>query len=694
MIRLRRKLGLLLTLSAAAAAPAAAQASDFEAGVDLMRRDRKEEALAAFQRALAAGLEGQEAYDLWNSVEDSRMWLDMMVEGGEYELVAKRLADLARMGRVERKNDRDAIRGLIGSLRGSEDRLEQSRLVQKLSADHGEYAVPFLASALADPNDDDWRVTAMMALTRMGTDVVPPLLVALNSDDPFLRRNTAMVLGNIGDQRAAGALEALAQSDTDGGVQAAAREAAQACASNGDAVGQLLKNGDDYHHQRANVLRPHEWSDVTWSIGPNGLESIPTPRPLYADAMSVASYYRALAVASDSSDALAGIARGYVDMGSKINGLAESGDEGAEDWRLRIEAGLLAVSLAGPEALDRALTWSVETSDTTAGVALARALGAMANRPSPGLAAALASKDGAISGEAAVALGHVFASTGEAAGRKVVAQLGESAAREIVRIAAVIDGRAGRGSAVSAALTANGVLVNQRERGAAGLVMLHRVPGLDVIVLGDTLSDMTLDQVLRDIASHPATEDTPVYLLSDKQETIDLYSDRTAGSLSGAGDIAMLDAAFEASLTGDRARAADLASRAADVLGRLADAGQTDLSPALASLSGAIGRDDSVSVPVMRALRAGGTPAEIAALAATVADDSRSDEARIAAADAITGILTRSGSSSAGVDVLSAVLKSDASLAVRQAAARAVGRMGLSAADRARLLREIRPSVQ
>ena len=128
-----------------------------------------------------------------------------------------------------------------------------------------------------------------------------------------------------------------------------------------------------------------------------------------------------------------------------------------------------------------------------------RALGDLAARPTSGLDAALDSVDGGVRGEAGVALGTVAWRSGQSAHAGVVDALASAAGREVVRVAAVIDGNAQRAGDIVATLTNAGVLVNHRGGGASGLSMLHRIPGVDVILIGDCLADMTFDQLLDNI---------------------------------------------------------------------------------------------------------------------------------------------------------------------------------------------------
>lgn len=689
MTLLRSKLGMLFALAALATPQIAeAQSSDFQEGVQLLQRGRREEALAAFQRVLAADLSNAEAYELWKSTE-ADIFTQMLVAGGQFQLIAKRVIGLAKRGRAERKNDEAAIKDLVQALRANGNVMERRRIIRKLSADHGEYAVPYLIRALTESGDDDWRVTAMNALTDMSTDVVPPLIEALATDDPFLRRNVALVLGYVGDPRAAGILTALAGGDPDGGVVAAASGAATRCGSSGDALALLLKDGDDYHHRRDSVLRGSDYSDVVWNWGANGLVSTPIPRSIYSNEMSRRAYQRALRVRADSLEGLAGIARACIVTEAKLTALAEAGEDVA-GLAEQAAQNSLAVSAAGTDALDLALQWSVATGDSATGVLLIRALADLATAPTQGLLAALASSDGAMRGEAAVALARVAFTGGQAAGAPVVAALGASAGREIVRIAAIIDSDAARAHSVGQALDGYGVHVNYSATGANGLTMLYRVPGLDVVLVGDRMPDLTIDQVISAIHQNPATAETPIFLVTSNESLAESYGDRVTGVIPDAGDLSGLSSVFDTALTGDRAEANDLSRRASEALGLLAGAGHTDLGPALGDLAGTLAsRPDSVTIPAMIALGGAGNQAQIAPIVAVVTDAERSDEARIAAADALRGIFGRQSVTGVDFASLGAVLASDASFEVQAATSRAIGRLQLSASDRAGLILSI-----
>src|SRR5882672_199100 len=249
-----RKLSLLLVLAVLGAPAVYAQdiAGDFKQAVDLLQRDHKPEALEMLRKVVAANPSQEQALELWKST-DGQVWLDMLTEQGEFEQLTKRLMSLVGAARRAHKNDPEAIKTLVGKL-DSDDVVERRGAVRELSANHGEYAVPAMLPALADSGNDDRRIKMIQSLKEMNTDVVVPLIEALDSDDAFLRRNIAMTLGGIGDARAAGALDRMAAGDADGACQAAAKSALLAVHGSGDACRDLCALGEDYHMRRGNAL--------------------------------------------------------------------------------------------------------------------------------------------------------------------------------------------------------------------------------------------------------------------------------------------------------------------------------------------------------------------------------------------------------------------------------------------------------
>jgi hypothetical protein len=225
--------------------------------------------------------------------------------------------------------------------------------------------------------------------------------------------------------------------------------------------------------------------------------------------------------------------------------------------------------------------------------------------------------------------------------------------------------------------------------------MIRRLPGVDVILVGDQVEGMTPDRIISAVASDPVLADVPVFLIGGDEELIDAFGDRIEGAVQSSEDLSPMDEVFTRRLEGDRAEAAELASRSAAVLADLGRAGKTDISSTLTQLADTLMRpDEGVALPAIAALDAAGDANQVAVLSTIVADaDGRSDEMRVAAANAIAGIAARHDVGSDQAPGLAAVVTSDASLAVRQATARALGNLRMGDAERAGVLQEVRVNV-
>ena len=678
-----RKFSLLFVLAVLGAPAAYAQdiAGDFKQAADLLQRDHKPESLELLRKVVAANPTQEQAYELWKTT-DGQIWLDMLTEKGEFEQLTKRLMSLVSAGRRAHKNDTEAIKALVGKL-DTDDVVQRHAAVRELSANHGDYAVPMILPALADSGNDDRRVRMIQSLTEMNTDVVVPLIEALDSDDAFLRRNVAMTLGQIGDPRAAGALAWVAAHDTDGACQAAAKTALQAVHGGGDACRDLCTLGEDYHMRRGAALAEYMYSDVVWNWDNGHLTPTTTPHALYADAMALKTFARALKGDSSCADAEAGMARANAGQVAVVEALILAGQDTAELAPFGDSASLM-VCASSPTAIDAALARSVAQGDVGTAVVLVRSLGENAAQPTEGLVAALHSKDGAVSSEAAVAVGRMATDGKCKVGPDVIKTLGALAGREIARIAFVIDADQARAHTVAGALGAAGMMVTVADSGAKGLAMLRRIPGLDVVVLADQLPDITPAQVIAEIRESTTTTKAPILMLSSDPKAAEIYGATTQGVLADPADVTQVTAALTGALDGDRARADKLSTSAAEVLAELASGGN-DISATIADLGASVGkRPDSVTIPVARALSIAGGPEQVAGLAAVLADGARSETSRAACGHALASIYGRGAPHTPeALKALSDVAHSDAPLSVRKAAASAIGNLHLTHEERA-----------
>jgi CheY-like chemotaxis protein len=704
MTGLRRTFCIVAALAALTVSPwiSSARADEvqdtFNQGVELLQRGRREESLAAFKKLLGMSPTREQAYALWQATPPE-IWTDLLVEGGDFQLIARRLMQLSMTERNARKADKDAILALVKVATDDvADPLERNKAVRKLSSDHGEYAAEYLLGLLGPEGQGERQRLAMHALIQLGHDVAVPLMAALQSPDATQRRNVVLVLGSIGDARVKASLQLVAATDADETVKQAAAEGLTRMKAEGDAMSSFLALGNDYFLGHDNVLSDDMRSEVIWGWAERNIAATPIPRELYSAEMSKGCYLHALNLDPTSKDALAGLARAWCDEQQKLERLEKAGrDVGA--WKARSEQALAAIHAVGLDALDMALGWSVKGGDPVTGGALCRVLGPLAAAPTPGLEAALASQDGAQRSEAAVALGTIALRSGKNAGENVVNILAESIGREITRVALVIDGDAERAKKISEGLGQTGVFVTVQGKGTLGLLQAHRSAGLDVILLAESLPDLTTAAVLDELKADELLKDVPVVLICAKAEDATAtYGDRIKGALTDVADLKAVQEALSASMTGDRALAESLAGRAGTTLSQLCASGRCTCSPAIltAVASAITNRPDSVSAPALGVFAACGTAEQVPAVTAILADEARSEVVRAAAGLALAGILGRDGSAAdaAALTTIGAVAVSAAPATVREAAARALALAKMDAAERAKILSQLQSGAQ
>ena len=673
------------------AAPQDVQA-DFDAAIDLWERGRKQESLDAMRAILAGDPDPAAVYEAYLSA-DRDVITSFMAEGDEYTAVAKRFLERASTGRDAIEKDEASINALTSSYMQTEDPVERLRIISEIRSKHGEYGAPPFVNILANQDEPEKVTIATLGLRGLREDAVLPLVAALDSEDAFQRRNAALTLGYIGDPRAAAHLAALAATDENETTRAAAADAAMRLGATGDPLPMLLQLGDDFHHRRSRVTYGRGGGEVIWTMDGRTLASLSVPASIHNDELAKDAYYRALEVAPDSIDAKAGIARANVDIQAKL-ALLESAGQDVSGLTEAADRAMLAVFSAGPDALDRALQMSVESGDAATGPRIARVLGDLASAPTPGLQAALAGGGASMAGEAAVALAKIAVRTQSAAGPDVVNELSRAAGRRVMKVVVVIDGDAQRAAAIMNALEGENVLGQHAGSGAQGIVMVGQLPGIDAILVGDDLDDITTDAVISKIRENPAFESTPIYLLTAKDDLASAYGDRIQGSFAGADGIGALQDVFDAELDDNRARADQLSGAAADALAALARSGRTDVSAGLFGLMQAIdGRRDGVAVPALRALGQVGGQSSVDGVLAVLTSADASDEVRVAAADALGAMGSRVALSPETAGAVRDILAGDAPLPVRSAAARALGRMNVDTEIRRSVLEATRVRV-
>ncbi len=563
---------------------------------------------------------------------------------------------LARAVAVE--NDPSRIAELAATA-ASGDWRERTAAIDTLRDEHGAYAVNGLLRWIGSQADVERRVQAIYALRRLGAESVLALAAGLHSDDAMVRRNICIVLSAIGDERVLPSLACIAAHDEDELTREKAAEAISRIgfSANGDPAAMLA---DLARRFRTGELGDEDRSRVFFWNG-KAIGAREVPPEAYGPAYGKVFAEDALRVDPTHAGALSELIDSYVALQTAL------GEDGGEDWNLARLSELVALGGHAPE---------IEPMEAPEVEPVANADGMLgSNMKEDRYAAALS----------------LAASNPSNPSSRVVETLGQALSESAIRQVLVIHDDPVILNELVAMLRTRDMFAVGAKTGAMGLMRAKAAPVKDAIVMSTSVTDVPVAALVSSLDLDVRTKDVPIIVLGGETEV-----ERVSASLgdSVAGVVPMpvtlavlqpaLDTAFEAAQLNDqRMQAADFSRKAAQTLASLDGA---SLAPAADAIVAAIGRDDDVQIPALKALAKAKTASGQAPAAALFSGPGASTEARVAAAEALAGIVSshplQPGTRQAMVDALAG---DDAEL--RVAAARVLGAAStLSTQDRAALM--------
>lgn len=624
--------------------PAAAQDIEelFDQGVNLYKRGRLDEALQSFQAVLAENPSNEMAFDFWNKA-GSQIFLHMLLERGEYESVAKRFIELARVGRKEKQEDGDRIQELVAQI-ATGDLRERSPALLNLVADHGEYAVPYMVPLLSHESVET-RVNVMTALTDMGDEVVLALVQALASDEVLVRRNAAAVLGDLGDVRAAAALRKMAEMDDDElnrevAAGALGKITKQPFATLPAPAALYLEMATAYLNGNDNFVKPYLPSHLIWVWNDGELDKRQAYKDLYALELAEAACREALTCEPGSKEALALLAFSYAAQKATADAVrtAFGDDEDALPEAfvaaaVKLRNAETLVNLTGPDAVNDALAMALEGNHRLTAVELIHIIG-RAGFASPVVAQALQSPSKLIRYSAAMILADE-GDTSEEVVSALVGALQESAILHVL----VIDNQSDTRNALLNDLNGEGYFAVCEDDPEVGLHCAMKFPLKDLIIVRAGMENTTIDRVVRKLAENELTADTRIMLLVDagnQESVMSIWEGKVAGFIPlppvGAAYLPLVEGVLGDAVNPERESAMALSARAGEALLRM---DMALLKPHMEVLLIALDREDSVKIPVLGILARLGDPLAMERVKGVFADESASVEVRIAAAMAL-----------------------------------------------------------
>lgn len=246
---------LWVSLAAALALPGAAQDESFsdkvrqllDEGTRLYKQGKFDEAASKFEEAFQLKPTSDQVYAHIKRAGEDLVAGMMNHEDRKIQEIGRRLFELAKPGTPLRVG-KDVVLKYVADLR------EESFAVWRNAFWHlknfGPWAVRFLVSHLGDKQNDKFRSRVILLLTEMGVEASLAVVEALDSKDPFLRQNAAIVLGNIKDERAIPALKRVVEDPNEPGeVKKFASEALHKIIRSKDAS--QWKKATDYYYELA-----------------------------------------------------------------------------------------------------------------------------------------------------------------------------------------------------------------------------------------------------------------------------------------------------------------------------------------------------------------------------------------------------------------------------------------------------------
>ncbi|MCK4959375.1 MAG: HEAT repeat domain-containing protein [Planctomycetes bacterium] len=203
-----------------------------------------------------------------------RILLRLNDSSAELREVSGLILDIIEEGRLMRRTDpkiiTQEIRRLSTTIRGriaAEQRLKNA----------GEYAIPFMLSALADPGRSDEFSNITGALPKIGRTAVRPLVAALQTENIAVKAEVIRALGEIGYPQSVGYLKFVVENDESEQMRGLAEQAIgkiDTAAAKLPAAEHLFSLGESYYYHAESVAPGAEYDFANiwfWDADEGGL---------------------------------------------------------------------------------------------------------------------------------------------------------------------------------------------------------------------------------------------------------------------------------------------------------------------------------------------------------------------------------------------------------------------------------------
>lgn len=582
----------------------------------------------------------------------------------------------------------------------------------------GPYVVPHALAVLSDPAQEELHLDVRRALGDIGRPAVLPLLAALETPDPRLRKTIIEVLGNIGYHWAVPALKAIVEDPASSeGHKDAATDAIIKIADRtllARPADQLyLDLAERYYYGRIIVADERApTTDLFEWVKDVGLLYKPVPSVAVNEALAARACADALRTDPSALESVALWASAMIQMESDLEDTetptARQANPFLPENMPTVDFFIRAI---GQQHLYRVLDRALRDQNVPVAVRACQALESVANEQflmlygegtvgSP-LVTALTYPDQRLRYAAAFALAAIRPTNPFTGAGRVVPVLGEALSLEATKAILLVEPEPDNRNRMQAALDEEGWDVVAVTTGNEGLERAAKMPRVDAVVLSSRTTNVDYGQVISLLRRDHQSAMTPIVVLSWQDDPIpsdqlkaDFKYIQTVDPAIGVEEL--LEAVDQLKRTAGAMILTDEAARetslkAARVLQEVAVGSRIySARKARAALLQALtDRPDEVVVAVLGALAEIADPEITRAMAAIGTDEERSDTVRVAALESLSRAARLIGNHLRPQQVAAVrSLAGSPNDQLRDAAGQALGGLDLDAAGAARLVLE------
>jgi HEAT repeat protein len=534
---------------------------------------------------------------------------------------AKRIIDVIHEGERLRRKDPTRIKKNIEKLGGSPQM--EFNAINHLR-ESGEYAIPWMLSALQNRDLNRIHPRITKALPRIERGGVGPLVIALQDmKDDVIRTTILDAMGQLGYPEQAPYVKAVMEGpdEADAVRQAAAAALAQIETANnrsfpGTAADLFFDLAESYY---AEILKPANGDALAniWFWRENHLEAIQVPSVIFAEVMAMRSCERALQLNADMPGAvalwLASDLRREADLGLDVESEIPNPEPELDRTRpADFPRSIYFARAYGPQYSQMVLARALERNEAPVALGAVAALAATAGQTSligsedlnQPLVQALTFSDLVVRVRAALALGNALPITQFSGSRNVIPVLSEALAQTGQRAVVVVDPDEEMRNQLQGMLREMGALVVSSGDLTAGLQRgREELPVVDAVFVATDIDGPNLVDGIAALRKDYLFQSVPVLLIVKSQQM--LLAERIVSSDHGVGRIVVAGSTFPP---------------------------QEDVANIWQEVAGAIGRTPVTEDSALAlALQAAETLRLIAISGSTVYDFSRAEPALIAA---------------------------------------------------------------